>query len=134
MATDNPAPDARRLNHCYRFDRHAPDYRDQFEAITAQMDRDHRIAWTDTCGGHWVAAGGKEVFELVRCPHVSNDHDVTGERKGYQGIAIPAPDRIPGVRDEEFARDEDAAMTGLFEGVRARGGWRVSDPFENPGA
>ena len=30
------------------------------------------------------------MFELARCPHISNDHDVNGERRGYQGITIPA--------------------------------------------
>ena len=36
------------------------------------------MAWSDTYGGHWVAAGSKEVFELARCPAVSNHHDLTG--------------------------------------------------------
>ena len=48
------------------------------------------MAWTDTHGGHWVASGSEEVFELARCPHISNDHDVNNERRGYQGITIPA--------------------------------------------
>ncbi|MBX7446938.1 cytochrome P450 [Mycolicibacterium sp. 3033] len=47
------------------------------------------LAWTDTYEGHWVVAGSQEVFELARCPHVSNDHDVKNERRGYQGISIP---------------------------------------------
>ena len=48
------------------------------------------MAWTDTHGGHWVASSSQAVFELARCPYISNDHDVNGERRGYQGITIPA--------------------------------------------
>ncbi len=47
----------------------------------------------ETYDGHWVAAGSKQVFELARCPAVSNDHDITGERSGYQGITIPKAQR-----------------------------------------
>ncbi len=73
----------------YHFDRHAADYRQNFLDITHEMQRLCPIAWTETYGGHWVAAGGHEVFELARCPHISNDHDVTGTRRGYKGISIP---------------------------------------------
>lgn len=73
----------------YHFDRHTPDYRQNFLEITHEMHQRCPIAWTETYGGHWVAAGGREVFELARCPHVSNDHDVNGERRSYQGISIP---------------------------------------------
>ncbi|OMB92310.1 cytochrome P450 [Mycobacterium colombiense] len=73
----------------YHFDRHAADYRGKFLDITHEMHRSCPIAWTDTYDGHWVAAGSDEVFELARCPHVSNDHDVNHERRGYKGISIP---------------------------------------------
>jgi cytochrome P450 len=73
----------------YHFDRHRPEYREQFEAITHEMHEKCPLAWTDTYDGHWVAAGGNEVFELARCPFVSNDHDVNNERRGYKGISIP---------------------------------------------
>ncbi|MGE2731825.1 cytochrome P450 [Mycolicibacterium vaccae] len=71
------------------FDRHAPEYREKFLDITHEMHQRCPLAWTDTYDGHWVAAGGAEVFELARCPHVSNDHDVNNERRGYKGISIP---------------------------------------------
>ena len=74
----------------YHFDRHTPEYRDRFEAITREMQQQCPVAWSDTYGGHWVAAGNREVFELARCPYVSNDRDVNGERRGYQGITIPS--------------------------------------------
>ena len=73
----------------YHFDRHSADYRDKFLDITHEMQQRCPMAWTDTYDGHWVAAGGHEVFELSRCPHISNDHDVNGTRRGYQGISIP---------------------------------------------
>ncbi|UXA15072.1 cytochrome P450 [Mycobacterium sp. SMC-8] len=73
----------------YDFDRHAADYRDSFLDITHEMHQKCPIAWTDTYEGHWVAAGSSEVFELARCPHVSNDHDVNNQRRGYKGISIP---------------------------------------------
>jgi len=73
----------------YHFDRHTPDYRERFQTITEQMQNRCPLAWTDTYGGHWVAAGGEQVFELARGTHLSNDNDVNGERKGYEGIQIP---------------------------------------------
>jgi cytochrome P450 len=75
----------------FHFDRHAPDYIDAFEDITHELHARCPIAWTETYGGHWVASGYKEVFEIARAGTVlSNDHDVEGTRKGYQGISIPA--------------------------------------------
>ncbi len=73
----------------FHFDRHAADYREKFLDITHDMHRGCPIAWTDSYDGHWVAAGGHEVFELARCPYVSNDHDIHNERRGYKGISIP---------------------------------------------
>jgi len=87
--TDEAISDTRRTSHSYRFDRHTPEYRKRFEAITSDMITHCPIAWADTYGGHWVAAGSKEVFELARCPHISSDNDVTGEGSGYLGITIP---------------------------------------------
>src|SRR5215468_6428930 len=76
----------------YHFDRHAPEYRHHFEAITAEMQGKCPIAWSDTYDGHWVAAGHHEVFELARsAEYLSNDHDILGERRGYRGISIPTP-------------------------------------------
>jgi cytochrome P450 len=73
----------------YHFDRHHAQYREKFLDITHEMQQKCPMAWTDTYDGHWVAAGSAEVFELTRCPHVSNDHDVNNERRGYKGISIP---------------------------------------------
>jgi cytochrome P450 len=64
------------------------------------------IAWTDTYGGHWVAAGGEEVFELARCPYVSNDHDVHNRRRGYKGISIPLMIESEGFRGGMLEMDD----------------------------
>ncbi len=91
MSAEDVASDADRKKNSYQFDRHAPEYRHQFEAITRDMHARCPLAWSDTYGGHWVAAGSHEVFELARsAEHLSNDHDVNNQRRGYQGITIPA--------------------------------------------
>ncbi|HEY9264827.1 MAG TPA: cytochrome P450 [Mycobacterium sp.] len=90
--SDPTSVDRRREERSFHFDRHTPQYRDRFEEITAEMLERCPLAWTDTYGGHWVAAGTKEVFELARCPHISNDNDIAGARKGYTGINIPRGD------------------------------------------
>ena len=69
------------------------------------------MAWTDVYDGHWVAAGSKEVFELARCPVISNDHDLHGERKGYQGITIPKAQRATVVRGGILEMDEPEHST-----------------------
>jgi cytochrome P450 len=90
----------------YHFDRHSPDYRQKFLDITHEMQQGCPIAWTDTYGGHWVAAGGDAVFELARCPHVSNDHDVNGVRRGYKGISIPTMIEAENIRGGMLEMDE----------------------------
>jgi len=85
--------DAERKKNKYHFDRHTPEYREHFEEITTEMLDKCPVAWSDTYGGHWVAAGHDEVFALARsAEYLSNDHDVNNERKGYKGITIPTPD------------------------------------------
>nr|WP_155771911.1 cytochrome P450 [Mycobacterium asiaticum] len=97
--------DDRKKNR-YHFDRHSADYRSQFKSITEEMHAKCPMAWTDTYGGHWVAAGSNEVFELARCPAVSNDHDIHGERRGYKGISIPTASRVSGVRGGILEMDD----------------------------
>ncbi|WP_167099586.1 cytochrome P450 [Mycobacterium sp. DL592] len=94
MSVDDVTTDDERKQPRYHFDRHTPEYRVQFEKITEEMHEKCPIAWSDTYGGHWVAAGSNAVFELARCPHISNDHDINGERRGYKGISIPTSRRV----------------------------------------
>jgi len=92
MSTEPVTDDERKKNR-YHFDRHTPEYRQRFGEITADMLDKCPVAWSDTYGGHWVAAGHHEVFELARsAEYLSNDHDPQHERRGYKGISIPAPD------------------------------------------
>lgn len=98
MTVEEIAAEAERRRPEFHFDRHTPQYREQFVDITQQMQSKCPVAWTETYGGHWVAAGNREVFELARCPHISNDHDPNGERRGYQGISIPLPERGQSIR------------------------------------
>ena len=90
----------------YVFDRHSADYREKFLDITHEMHQKCPIAWTDTYDGHWVAAGSDEVFELARCPQVSNDHDVHNIRRGYKGISIPTMIESEGYRGGMLEMDD----------------------------
>ena len=90
----------------YHFDRHSAGYRASFLDITHEMQAKCPIAWTDTYEGHWVAAGGQEVFDLARCPHVSNDHDVNNQRRGYKGISIPKMVESEGFRGGMLEMDD----------------------------
>ena len=99
----------------YHFDRHTPQYREQFQAITEQMQSRCPLAWTDTYGGHWVAAGSDQVFELARGALLSNDNDINGERKGYKGIQIPLQDYSAHVRGGMLEMDDPEHR--LYRGV-----------------
>jgi len=90
----------------FHFDRHTAEYRESFLDITHEMQSKCPIAWTDTYDGHWVAAGGQEVFDLARCPHVSNDHDVHNQRRGYKGISIPLMIESEGFRGGMLEMDD----------------------------
>ncbi|QNJ93198.1 cytochrome P450 [Mycolicibacterium fluoranthenivorans] len=90
----------------FDFDRHSPEYRDRFDEITHQMHARCPVAWSETYGGHWVAAGSQHVFELARCPAVSNDHDIRHERKGYKGISIPTAQRVGATRGGILEMDD----------------------------
>ncbi|WP_040871753.1 cytochrome P450 [Nocardia exalbida] len=105
MTVEN-VTDFERKQPRFHFDRYAPEYRENFQAITEAMQSECPLAWTDTYDGHWVAAGNREVFELARCPHISNDHDPQGVRKGYRGISIPPAPRARGIRGGILEMDE----------------------------
>ncbi|MCX5044252.1 cytochrome P450 [Aldersonia sp. NBC_00410] len=98
MTVEDVARDDNRKKNTYQFDRHTAEYRENFVPITQEMQSKCPMAWSDTHGGHWVAAGSEEVFALARSADVSNDHDIYGKRRGYQGIQIPVSERGQGVR------------------------------------
>ncbi|HEY3717892.1 MAG TPA: cytochrome P450 [Jatrophihabitantaceae bacterium] len=89
------AADTGRDAKSYHFDRHTPEYRLQFEAITEDLHGKCPVAWSDTYGGHWVASGHQEVFDIARSADVlSNDFD---PKRGYQGVTIPtSPSKLQG--------------------------------------
>jgi cytochrome P450 len=103
LANDSTADDRQPRHH---FDRHASDYREHFLDVTHEMHQRCPVAWTETYDGHWVAAGGAQVFELARCPQVSNDHDVRNERRGYKGIGIPIMVETEGFRGGMLEMDD----------------------------
>jgi cytochrome P450 len=99
MTPDEVVNDDDRKKDRIHFDRHTPEYRHQFEAVTQELQSKCPIAWSDTYDGHWVASGQREVFEIARSAEfLSNDHDVKGERRGYEGISIPSPPRAKSSR------------------------------------
>ncbi|MGY1983729.1 cytochrome P450 [Nocardia gipuzkoensis] len=106
MSIDDAVADQDRKKNRYHFDRHTSEYRHRFQEITEELHAKCPIAWSDTYDGHWVASGGNAVFELARCPHVSNDHDLHGERKGYKGISIPPARRAQVVRGGMLEMDD----------------------------
>ena len=105
-SVDDMVSGSDRKKNPYHFDRHSAEYRTQFKKITEEMHAKCPMAWSDSYGGHWVAAGSNEVFELARCPAVSNDHDINNERRGYKGIAIPSASRVNGVRGGILEMDD----------------------------
>ena len=72
------ATDDDRKRNSYHFDRHTPEYREQFDKITEEMQSKCPMAWTEAYNGHWVAADSKHVFELARCPAIA--------RGGVRGV------------------------------------------------
>jgi len=111
LSVDDISAGGDRKKNRYHFDRHTPEYRLQFEKVTEEMQARCPMAWTDVYDGHWVAADSKHVFELARCPAVSNDHDINGERNGYQGITIPKAQRATVVRGGILEMDEPEHST-----------------------
>jgi cytochrome P450 len=109
VTMDHAVPDEDRKKNRYHFDRHMPAYRHQFVAITDEMHQKCPIAWSDTYGGHWVAAGSDEVFELARSADMlSNDRDVKGERPAYTGVTIPPPENTASPRGGFLEMDPPA--------------------------
>lgn len=106
MTIDESVTDSDRKKNRYHFDRHAPEYRGRFEEITKDLHATCPLAWTDTYEGHWVASSSNTVFDLARSPHVSNDHDIHNERRGYKGISIPTARRARMVRGGILEMDD----------------------------
>ncbi|ROO86563.1 cytochrome P450 [Actinocorallia herbida] len=93
MSTEEErSADAERKKHVISLDRHSPRYRVEFEELATEFHGKCPVAWNDTHDGYWFASGNKELFDIARRADVlSNDHDVTGTKRGYRGINIPPP-------------------------------------------
>ncbi len=106
------------------YDRHSPDYIHKFEEITHGLHARCPLAWSDTYGGHWVASGYEEAFQIARdATLLSNDFDFRGERKGYQGISIP---RQPGRQSRGGFLEMDPPEQRDYR--------KVLDPYLSPAA
>lgn len=91
-----------------KFDRHAPEYRERFVEITDELHQKCPVAFAEDYGGHWVASGMNELFDIARQSDVlSNENDYQGTKRGYKGISIPHR-----------------------EGMQSRGGFLELDPPE----
>jgi hypothetical protein len=95
MSTDEThATDTTADKHAISVDRHSPQFRIEFQRLADEFHGKCPIAWNDTHGGYWFASGYQEVFDLARRADVlSNDHDISGTRRGYLGINIPPDPR-----------------------------------------
>ena len=79
-----------RKKNRFDFDRHTPEYRLALAHIASEMQGRCPIAWSETYGGHFVAAGHHEVFEVARAAgYVSNEYN---PEKGRYGILVPGPE------------------------------------------
>jgi cytochrome P450 len=72
-------------------DRHSDRYRLEFVELAEELHGKCPVAWNDTHGGYWFVSGNQQLFDLARrADLLSNDNDVDGVKRGYQGITIPA--------------------------------------------
>ena len=72
-------------------DRHSARYRTEFERLSDEFHARCPVAWNETHGGYWFVSGNEALFDIARRPDVlSNDADPLNERRGYDGIQIPA--------------------------------------------
>lgn len=73
------------------FNRHSPEFRENFEETAQELSGKCPVAWSDSYDGHWVVSGLDQVFSLARRPGVlSNESDIDGTKRGYRGISIPS--------------------------------------------
>lgn len=90
MSTTEAPEDIQKKALLFSMNRHDSSYRINFVENTEAMQSKCPVAWNDTHGGYWYVAGNQELFDIARRSDVlSNDADIKGERRGYQGINIP---------------------------------------------
>ncbi|MFG1924533.1 cytochrome P450 [Cryptosporangium sp. NPDC048952] len=86
-------PDDKRIS----LDRLSSRYREDFESLADEFHGRCPVAWNDTHGGYWFTSGNKEVFDIARRADIlSHENDPDEVKRGYWGITIPPPPRMPG--------------------------------------
>lgn len=74
------------------FDQHSATYKAKSAELGHEIRSRCPVAWTQAHSGYWVVTGREILGDLAKRPDLlSNDHDPRGERRGYQGVAIPTP-------------------------------------------
>ena len=92
------------------FDQHTPEYRETYPAKAHELREQCPVAWSTAHDGFWIVTGHDALSALSkRADLLSNDHDPDGERKGYQGISVPA---------------RGTSRGGFIEMRRANGDWQ----------
>ena len=72
------------------FDHHSAEFADNWRAVTAELRTKCPVAWTEAHGGYWVVSRYDDVKAVALDDQTfSSDNDMTGERGGNQGTAIP---------------------------------------------
>lgn len=74
------------------FDQHSPAYKAGYPALSHELRSKCPVVWSERHGGYWVVTGRELIGQMAKRPDLlSNDHDPLGRRRGYGGVAIPAP-------------------------------------------
>lgn len=72
------------------FDHHSAAFADNWREITADLRNKCPVAWSNAHGGYWVVSRYKDVQTVALDDETfSSDNDLTGERGGGHGAAIP---------------------------------------------
>lgn len=72
------------------FDHHSSRFADNWREITTELRERCPVAWTEAHGGYWVVSRYDDVRSVALDDQTfSSDNDMTGERNGSQGTAIP---------------------------------------------
>ena len=72
------------------FDHHSAEFADDWRGVTADLRTKCPVAWTEAHGGYWVVSRYEDVKAVALDDETfSSDNDITGERNGHQGTAIP---------------------------------------------
>jgi cytochrome P450 len=72
------------------FDHHSAEFADDWRAATEELRTKCPVGWTEAHGGYWVVSRYEDVKKVALDDVTfSSDNDMTGERGGGQGTAIP---------------------------------------------